>query len=160
MTTVIRVVDYTDASEASEMVNLLNHYACDPMGGAKALPQKVQDTLVDELKKRPTFKSAIAWVDGSPAALVNFAEGFSTFAAKPLVNVHDLVVHADFRGQGLSHKLLEFVKQEAAALGCCKLTLEVLSENEIAKNSYAKFGFKPYQLSDEGGAAQFWQMKL
>jgi GNAT superfamily N-acetyltransferase len=160
MATEIRVVDYADASEASQLVGLLNHYACDPMGGGQALPQSVQDSLVDELRKRPSFKSAIAWVDEEAAALVNFAEGFSTFAAKPLINVHDLVVHADFRGQGLSHKLLEFVRQEAAKVGCCKLTLEVLSENEIARSSYRKFGFKPYQLSDEGGAAQFWQMKL
>ena len=160
MATEIRVVDYTNESESTHVVNLLNYYACDPMGGGEPLPQSVQESLVNELKKRPNFKSAIAWVDGNAAALMNFAEGFSTFSAKPLLNVHDLVVHEDYRGQGLSHKLLDFVKEQATASGCCKLTLEVLSENEIAKKSYAKFGFKPYQLAEDGGVAQFWQMKL
>ena len=160
MSTEVKVVDYSNASEAADLLMLLDHYACDPMGGGEALGANIKDSLVDELKKRSFFKSAIVYVDSRPAALVNYAEGFSTFAAKPLINVHDLVVHQDFRGQGLSHKLLDFVQQEAAAIGCCKLTLEVLSENENAIGSYRKFGFKPFQLSKEGGAAQFWQKKL
>jgi len=160
MKTEVRAIDYSNAAEATDLMMLLNHYARDPMGGGKPLATEVQSTLIDELGKRDFFNSAIAYVEGRPAALVNYAEGFSTFAAKPLINVHDLVVHADFRGQGLSHKLLQFVQKEARARGCCKLTLEVLAENEIAKSSYRKFGFEPYQLSDDGGAAQFWQMKL
>ncbi len=115
---------------------------------------------MEEVQKRPFFRSAIAYVDDQPAALVNYAEGFSSFAAKPLINIHDLVVHADFRGRGLSHRLLEFVEKEASEIGCCKLTLEVLAENEIAKNSYRKYGFAPYQLTEAGSAAEFWQKKL
>ena len=156
----IKVVDYSNSTEAADLLTLLDHYACDPMGGGKPLPTTVRESLIGELRKRSFFKSAIAYVESKPAALVNYAEGFSTFAAKPLVNVHDLVVHQDFRGQGLSHKLLDFVQQEAAAIGCCKLTLEVLAENENAIGSYRKFGFQPFQLSEESGAAQFWQKKL
>ena len=160
MTTEIRIVDYSNSSDAADMMMLLDHYAQDPMGGNEPLPQRVRETLIDELQKRSFVASAVAYVDGKPAALVNYVEGFSTFAAKPLINVHDLVVHSDFRGQGLSHRLLEFVECEAAARGCCKVTLEVLAENVIAKKSYEKFGFKPYQLTEAGGPAQFWQKKI
>lgn len=156
----IRKVDYMNPQQSADMLMLLNHYALDPMGGNEPLPQNVQDSLIQELQKRSHVSSAIAYVDGTPAALVNYMEGFSTFAAKPLINVHDLVVHVDFRGQGLSHQLLAFVESEAQERGCCKVTLEVLAENEIAKQSYQKFGFKPFQLTDAGGPAQFWQKKL
>lgn len=160
MTAEIRIVDYSNSRDAADMMMLLDHYAQDPMGGDEPLPQRVRETLIDELQKRSFVASAVAYVNGKPAALVNYVEGFSTFAAKPLINVHDLVVHTDFRGQGLSHRLLEFVENQAAAMGCCKVTLEVLTENVVAKKSYEKFGFKPYQLTEAGGPAQFWQKKI
>lgn len=156
----VRKIDYANSDEAADFLMLLDHYAQDPMGGDKPLPQNVRDTLVAELQNRSHFSSAIAYVDGQPAGLVNYVEGFSTFAAKPLINIHDLVVHSDFRGQGLSHQLLAFVDREARESGCCKVTLEVLTENTIAKKSYEKFGFEPYQLTQAGGPAQFWQKKL
>jgi ribosomal protein S18 acetylase RimI-like enzyme len=160
MSVELKIVDYADPKQAADFMMLLDHYSQDPMGSGAPLPDEVKNTLVAEIQKRDFFASAIAYVDGKPAALVNFAEGFSTFSAKPLVNVHDLVVHADFRGQGLSHKLLKFVEDEAKERGCCKVTLEVLSENTVAIKSYEKFGFKPYQLTEAGGPAQFWQKKL
>ena len=44
--------------------------------------------------------------------------------------------------------------------GCCKLTLEVLDNNFIAKALYKKFGFSDYQLDPEYGNALFWEKKL
>ena len=41
--------------------------------------------------------------------------------------------------------------------GCCKVTLEVLSNNEKAKKAYTRFGFEPYVLDPAAGPAQFWQ---
>ncbi|QEG22497.1 GNAT family N-acetyltransferase [Mariniblastus fucicola] len=160
MSVEIQNVDFNDSEQSQQFLMLMDQYACDPMGGGKPLGPVVRDTLVEELQKQSSFNAAIAYVDGQPAGLVNYIEGFSTFAAKPLINIHDLAVHSDFRGRGLSHQLLAFVEKEAEKLGCCKLTLEVLAENLIAKNSYGKFGFEPYQLSEAGGPAQFWQKKL
>ena len=156
----VKKVDYRDPDQASAVLMLLNHYSMDPMGSSAPLSTFVQENLIEELKQRDFFNSAIAYVDGRPAALANFAEGFSTFAAKPLINVHDMVVHRDFRGQGLSQKLLAFVETEARRLGCCKVTLEVLGGNEIAQNAYRKFGFAAYRLSEDTGVAEFWQKKL
>ncbi len=156
----VKKVDYQDPDQSTAVLMLLNHYSMDPMGASAPLPDDVQENLIAQMQRRTYFGSAIAYVDTVPAGLVNYAEGLSTFAAKPLMNVHDLVVHRDYRGKGLSQELLAFVENEARALGCCKVTLEVLGGNEIAQNAYRKFGFAAYRLSEDTGVAEFWQKKL
>ena len=49
------------------------------------------------------------------------------------------------------------VEKVAKERGACKLTLEVLSNNAPAKGSYAKFGFKNYELDPAQGHAEFWE---
>ena len=53
--------------------------------------------------------------------------------------------------------LLAEVEREAKRRACCKVTLEVLSNNAPAKKAYTRFGFEPYVLDPEAGPAQFWQ---
>ena len=95
-----------------------------------------------------------------PAGLINCFEAFSTFQCKTIVNVHDIVVVEEFRGQGISHLLLLEVESMAVKKNCCKITLEVLEGNTPAKNSYSKFGFKDYELDPTFGKAMFWEKKL
>jgi ribosomal protein S18 acetylase RimI-like enzyme len=152
--------DYLDPVHAHAVEHLLGAYAQDPMGGAQALPAETLGKLVGELAKRPHAFSVLAFVDGKPAGLVNCFEGFSTFACKPLVNIHDVVVLDAFRGLGLSQRMLDCVEAVAVARGCCKLTLEVLEGNRTAQGAYEKFGFAPYTLDPEAGRALFWQKKL
>lgn len=156
----VKAVAYDDPKQAADLVALLDHYSCDPMGSGKPLDDGVKERLASEMKKRPHVGSAIVYVDDQPAGLVNFIEGFSTFNARSLINIHDVVVHRDFRGQGLSRKLFEFVEAEAAKRGCCKVTLEVLGGNEVAKSAYRNFGYSAYGLSEETGAAEFWEKKI
>ncbi|WP_025897234.1 GNAT family N-acetyltransferase [Sneathiella glossodoripedis] len=153
-------VDYEDPVQSAEMMALLQAYALDPMGGGKPLDEQVIERLPIELSKRPHAFSILVYVDGEAAGLANCFEGFSTFACAPLVNIHDLVVLPKFRGLGLSLKLLDAVEEHAIARDCCKITLEVLSENEPAKQAYLKFGFAPYNLDPEAGQAEFWQKPL
>jgi ribosomal protein S18 acetylase RimI-like enzyme len=87
-------------------------------------------------------------------------EGFSTFACKPLLNVHDIIVDARFRGRGLSKRLLAKAEVIAVRLGCCKLTLEVLEGNVVAQAAYKACGFAGYELDPKMGKAMFWQKKL
>ena len=122
-----------------------------------ALPQAVQQSLASELAKIPNAFSVLCYVDNKPAGLVNCFTGFSTFKCKPLVNIHDVTVFKDFRGLGLSQRMLKKVEQIAQERGCCKLTLEVLEGNEIARNAYLKLGFDSYELDPAMGRALFWQ---
>ncbi|AKJ42424.1 GNAT family N-acetyltransferase [Pragia fontium] len=156
----ISLVDYTNPQQAQDLAELLDNYARDPMGGGEPLTPEVKANLTKELAKLPHAFSVMACVDGKPAGLINCFLGFSTFAAKPLVNIHDVVVSKDFRGLGLSQKMLEKVEQIARDRNCCKMTLEVLEGNKVAQGSYNKFGFDGYELDPEMGKAVFWQKKL
>lgn len=152
--------DYLNPQHARDMGYLLNHYAQDPMGGSAALPGEITENLAGELHKRPHAFTVLCYVDGEPAGMVNCFELFSTFAAKPLVNIHDVVVVRHFRGRGLSHRMLEEVEAIATERGCCKLTLEVLEGNTTARALYQSRGFAGYQLSPEMGHALFWEKPL
>lgn len=160
MAVTIELVDYTNEQQTSELVALMSQYALDPMGGAEDLSDFVKANLANELAKRDTAFSLIAYLDDKAVGLVNCIEGFSTFSCKPLVNVHDMIVHRDYRGKGISQKLLSRVDDLAREKGCCKVTLEVLSGNQVAKSAYQKHGFSDYTLDPEKGSALFWQKSL
>lgn len=145
---------------AEAVVQLLDTYACDPIGGGQGLSNYVKENLPTELAKRPTAHAILAFVDHEPAGLVVCLEGFSTFACKPLLNIHDVIVATPYRGRGLSKLLLQKAEAIAIELGCCKLTLEVLSGNHIAQAAYKAVGFSGYQLDPIMGHALFWEKKL
>jgi GNAT superfamily N-acetyltransferase len=86
--------------------------------------------------------------------------GFSSFAAKPLINIHDFVVLPTSRGKGIGRRLLEAVEAKARELGCCKLTLEVMDKNHQAVRMYQAAGFERYALQEEAGAAIFMSKPL
>lgn len=156
----IRRVDYRDPRQAAALLQLLNEYARDPMGGGQPLAPEVLRELPARLAALPHAFSLLAWAGDHPAGLVNCFEGFSTFAARPLVNIHDLVVRPDYRGRGIAGRLLEAVETIARGKGCCKLTLEVLAGNRAAQSVYRRHGFAGYALDPATGQAEFWQKPL
>lgn len=151
---------YTNPVHAEAIGLLLNQYAEDAMGGGESLSLDTRQQLAIELAKRPHAFSVLAFIAGEPVGLVNCFEGFSTFACRPLVNIHDVVVVASARGQGISQKMLTKVEEIARQRGCCKMTLEVLEGNEVALGAYRKLGFSDYQLDPQMGRALFWQKAL
>jgi ribosomal protein S18 acetylase RimI-like enzyme len=154
------IVDYKNERQTDELLELLNEYAKDPMGGGTELASITKSNLVSELKKRAFVFSIICYVDGKPAAFSNCIEGFSTFKCKPLINIHDFAVNPEFRGLQLSQILMNKIEEIAIDKGCCKITLEVLEGNNVAKNAYIKSGFKGYELDPEMGKAVFWEKPL
>ena len=153
-------VDFNNPKQTKDMITLLDHYAQDPMGGCKPLSNEVKKNLPKALSELPHAFAVIAYAEDKPAGLITCFEGFSTFACKPLISIHDIVVHSNFRGVGISQKLLDAVEIIAKEKECCKITLEVLEGNEIAKNAYAKFGFEGYELDPQMGKALFWEKVL
>lgn len=156
----IRRADYHAPADRQALVALLNAYALDPMGGGEPLADAVQTTLCDRLAQVPLATSFIAWQGDEAVGLVNCFEGFSTFKAQPLLNVHDLIVRAGQRGRGVGQALLAAAQAHARQQGCCKLTLEVLSSNARALRSYEQFGFAPYVLDPAQGHALMMQKWL
>lgn len=152
--------DYANPVHAAALVTLLNAYACGPMGGGRALSEFARANLVPCLAARPQAFSVLAFSKEQPVGLINCIEGFSTFACRPLVNVHDVAVLAEYRGQGIAEKMLVLVEGISRERGACKLTLEVLQGNAQAIRLYERVGFAGYQLGSAAGNALFLQKNL
>jgi ribosomal protein S18 acetylase RimI-like enzyme len=110
----------------------------------------VRERLVPGLAAHPTSRAWLAF-DGEEAVgvCVGFL-GYSTFAAQPLLNIHDLAVLPGHRGRGVGRALLAAAEQGARAENCCKLTLEVLEDNLPARALYEAFGFHDVRYGDSG----------
>ena len=156
----IRPTDLSDPAEAAAWLALLDHYARDPMGGGRPLSREAREHLVARLRTRRDFVGVMAWAGNQGLGLANGFEGFSTFAARPLLNLHDIVVRDSHRGRGIGRRLLRAMEAAARQRGCCKLTLEVLSNNHRALASYRHFGFRDYQLDREAGVADFLEKPI
>ena len=154
------LADYSDHAHAAAIVSLLDAYAQDPAGGGHPLSDFAKSNLVNELARRPQAFSVLAFDGNSPVGLVNCIEGFSTFACKPLVNVHDVVVLSSHRGQRVGEQMLVLCEEIALQRGACKLTLEVLGGNHSAIKLYERVGFAGYQLDPAMGSALFLQKWL
>ena len=142
------------------LIEVLDSYACDEMGGSEPLSPFTKAHLAHALHKRPDAYVVLAFVEGQAAGVVNCFEGFSTFACQPLLNIHDVAVKPEYRGQGIARLMLKRVEALAVELGCCKMTLEVLEGNYPARALYQSLGFDSYTLDPQMGNAVFWQKAL
>ncbi len=156
----IITADYANPAHARAVVDLLDAYACDPMGGSEPLCDDVRAELIPGLAAQPNAMSLLAFVGDSPIGLSNCFFAFSTFMAKPLINIHDVIVLPKYRGQGVARALFAEIERIANKRGACKVTLEVLSGNTRAKRLYASLGYGDYTLDPESGTALFWQKRL
>lgn len=156
----VRRADYANADDAAALVMLLDAYASDPAGGGEPLTVFAKDNLVHELAARPQAYSVLALDGAQPVGLVNCIEGFSTFACRPLVNLHDVAVIASHRGRGIAEQMLREAERIAIERGAVKMTLEVLAGNAPAMKLYQRIGYAGYQLDPALGTAQFLQKLL
>lgn len=146
----IRRAELDDASDAAAIVMLLDAYARDPRGGGEPLPDAVKARLVDGLRQMPTARIWLAFEGTSAAGVCVAFLGYSTFQARPLLNIHDLAVLPAWRGQGIGRALLAAAEAAASQEGCCKLTLEVQDDNAPARGLYTHFGFRDVRYGDSG----------
>ena len=154
------IAELENPQHADAVMSLLDGYAVDLMGGGTPLSDFTKQNLINELKKRVDCVVVLCFVDSDAVAMAICFEGFSTFACRPVLNIHDVTVAPTHRQQGLSRLILEKVESVARQRNCCKLTLEVLQGNKVAQNAYIKAGFCAYELNPEMGSALFWEKKL
>ena len=150
----ICVIDanFDQPGHGAGLVRILDEYARLPHIAGRGLPEDVRENLVDRLQAT-SGKQILLAVDGERVVGVAVCfEGFSTFAGQPLLNIHDLAVTTDCRGQGVGTLLLEAVSDRARELGCCRVTLEVDTDNPGAKKLYERSGFVMTQ--------EFWKKEL
>jgi ribosomal protein S18 acetylase RimI-like enzyme len=152
--------DLSRPEHQEALLAMTDAYSRDPFGDGKPLDPGARDRLIPGLRRHPTTLVMLAFDGTRPVGAATCFIGFSTFAAMPLINIHDLVVLPDCRKRGVGRGLLEAIEAKARELGCCKLTLEVLDRNPVALGAYRSFGFARYSLQEGAGEAIFMTKPL
>jgi GNAT superfamily N-acetyltransferase len=152
--------DLARADHAQAVVELIDAYAADFMGNGTPLTDEVKRALVPGLAAHPTTLVFLAYLDGEAVGIAVCFRGFSTFRARPLINIHDLAVLRAHRGKGVGRQLLAAVEAKARAEGCCKLTLEVQEHNRRARRTYEAAGFVHAEYVKDAGKSLFYSKAL
>ena len=168
------------------VVTLLDAYARDPMGNGKALSDRVRSELIAGLQQHPTTIIFLVFQNKIAVGIATCFGGFSTFAARPLINIHDFYILPEFRGlhlprehvqQGPDHlgrrpqrrsrcflrygeDQLDHAVSISSRPGCCKITLEVQQNNHGARRIYAAAGFSRSVYVEAAGGALFLSKPL
>jgi GNAT superfamily N-acetyltransferase len=148
-------IDLENQEHCQNLLNLLNDYMLDEMGISQSMPKELAPKIINGLKQHPAYLGFFVYVDNEYAALANCNLNYSTWQAKPLINIHDFIVSPKFREQGVGGFLLAEISNYAKETGCCKVNLEVRNDNKKAQNLYQKHGF-----SDCNPPMFFWQKIL
>ena len=152
--------DLTRVEHQRAIVELIDAYARDPMGNGKPLSAEVRRALIPGLQQHPTTLIFLAYRGGDPVGIAMCFRGFSTFAARPLINIHDFAVLPAHRGRGIGRRLLKAVERKAREMGCCRLTLEVQENNHGARRVYAAAGFAQAVYQQAAGGVLFLSKPL
>lgn len=158
----IKVID-ADLSRADHqraIVAMLDAYMRDPMEGGAPMPEAAKRKLVPGLRAHPACYVFLAYRGDTPVGFSICFLGFSTFNARPLINIHDIFVDASVRGKGIGRMLLERIETRARELDCCRLTLEVREDNHVARGLYRKVGFDRAVAGPASIAMEFWRKPL
>ena len=137
----IRDADLERASDVDALFAILDAYAREPGGQNAPLAPGAREALAPGLRAHPDTFVLLACRAGRPIGAAVCFFGFSTFAGRDFLNVHDLAVLPGERGRGVGRALLDEAERRARARGCCKLTLEVHETNTGARRLYRDFGF-------------------
>lgn len=111
--------------------------------GYPALASELKVILSDILSN-PAMKIFLAvYANGKPIGLVNL-HYFSVLRLKGYqISIEELVVHPDFRGQGVGKKLLNFAREYAEEKGAVRLEVIISNKRESYKRRfYTKNGFE------------------
>jgi len=147
--------DLTLAEHQRAVVEMEAAYALDEFGNGRPLEDEVRERLVPALREHPTTVILLAYDGSRPVGIATCFRGFSTFTARPLLNLHDLAVIPAYRGRGVGRLLLSAVETKARALGCVKVTLEVLEGNAAARRLYEAMGFASPDYENGAGQSLF-----
>ncbi len=156
----IREANLRDPADAAALVEALDAYARDPMGGGEPLAAEVRAGLAPALAVHPGAHVLLAWEGPRVVGVATCFLGFSTFSARTLLNVHDLGVVPDARGRGVGRALLAQAEALARSLGCIKLSLEVREDNAPARALYEAVGGREFELRGEPRRTFFLTKRL
>ena len=155
MTVSVLLADLSSPTHQSAIVDLLDMYCRDEFGDGKPLAAEARANLIPGLVQHRGARVFLAFDGEQPLGVAICLVGFSSFRGKSLVNIHDIAVSPAARGKGVGRQLLAAIEADARTLGCCKVTLEVRSDNARAMGLYRSVGFMPSEPQ-----TFFWTQKV
>lgn len=150
---IVTEADLSQPHHQESTLSMMDAYARDDMGDGRPLSDWARENLIQGLREHPTSLVFLAFRAAEPVGIATCFRGFSTFAARPLINISDYFVLPQCRGHGLGRRLLEAVERRAREMGCCRLTLEVQEHNHRARAIYGAAGFaQAVYVAEAGGS--------
>lgn len=156
----VREADLADPEHAAVLVEMLDAYMRDPMEGGSPPSEQVTRELIPGLRAHPASYVFFALRGKKAVGFAICFLGFSTFNARPLINIHDIFVQASDRGVGIGKLLLDRIEAKARSMNGCAITLEVREDNRGARGLYRKFGFERAEVGPQRVPMEFWRKRL
>ena len=148
-------LDIQNEEHCKALVTLLNYYMEDEMGAGETMPESLGPQIIKGLKTHSAYLGFLVKQDQRYVALANCNLNYSNWQARFLINIHDLIVSPEFRGQGIGEFLLNGIEGYGKDMGYCKLNLEGNNDNHKAQRLYKRAGYR------EGDHPMlFWQKLL
>lgn len=151
----VEVIDLNNSIHVNAFLSLMNDYMLDDMGLNSSLPSDLGDSIINGLLEQSNYIGFLLKHGTEFVALANCFVSFSTFKAKRLINIHDFIVSPQKRNMGAGRVLLNAISNYGLQRDCCKITLEVRYDNNIAQSLYRNVGF-----TDCNPPMHFWQKVL
>jgi len=156
----VREADLADPGQAAALVEMLDAYMRDPMQAGSPPSTQVKRELIPGLRAHPACYVFFALRGEKPIGFAICFLGFSTFMARPLINIHDIFVQGSDRGVGIGKLILDRIEAQARSLNGCAITLEVREDNHRARGLYRKFGFERAEVGSQRVPMEFWRKGL
>jgi ribosomal protein S18 acetylase RimI-like enzyme len=150
--------DLSRAEHQDALVTMLDAFMLDQDG--EPLSEQARREMIPGLRAHPACYISLAYRDGAPVGFSICFLGFSTFNARPLINIHDIFVDSSVRGMGIGAMLLKRIEAKAHELNCCRITLEVREDNRVARGLYRKVGFDRVVVGAKRVPMEFWHKLL
>ncbi|MBI9097587.1 MAG: GNAT family N-acetyltransferase [Spirochaetaceae bacterium] len=147
--------EFSNSDHINDLLFVLESYKTCDMGDGIPYTEAEKARLTTQFIVHPNVMAFLIYKGGKIAGGSVCFKAFSTFSTANVINIHDLCIVDEFRGQGLGRALTEYIVQKGRELLCSRITLEVREDNGIAKSLYRKFNFE-----DMTPKMHFWRRKL
>ena len=83
-----------------------------------------------------------AYAEGRLVAMAGYSQRRHLFSG-PVIYVENVVVMPVWRSHKLGQALMSWIEEHARATGCCKITLDAYTVNQVAQAFYKGLGYDP-----------------
>ncbi|MBA1155819.1 GNAT family N-acetyltransferase [Microvirga mediterraneensis] len=139
-----------DRDAVIELIHQLNVFEADLVGDRRrdyGAAAEYYDELMQRLSRR-SGRVVLAVAEGVTVGAMGFSlDQDAAYVIDGVRNhgtVTDLIVHGDWRGQGIGQAFLKEAERLTREAGLKRLFIGVLAANERAERTYRTFGFEPY----------------